>query len=778
MKLVTIEEFEQNKKGYLALFIRDNKSPREIRIIEDFKFYFYSPSKDGTFKSIDNEMAQKHEFVSYNEVPEARKFYEKTYEADVHATTRYVIDEVPKIEKCDLRIQYTDIEKDPSTNRITCLASYDNFLQKCVAFTWREDLIPHVDDREYHFPSGYRFKSSIHFYNSRKAMLYDYIQYVKQTDPDILTGHFFVKYDCKELIQEIKSVGLNPADLSPIHRAYLIGETVGKHEQNISIKGRILFDMMRAYSTLEARRLPSYSLESIAQTELGEGKVKHTMNYRDMWLKNIDGLVEYCCKDAVLVKRIDDKKKIIDYFDTLRRFIGGDWSSLFSETLLLDIYILRKLHNKLVLPTKKKIEIPPFEGAKVFQPSSKGIHKNILVLDLKSLYPSIIMTANMSPETLVKDNNYDNCNRLPNGIAFRKEPLGLLPEVLLELLEMRKNFKSEMKKYPYGSSEYETLDHQQYAVKVLMNALYGGMSYINFRLATPEIAAAIPYMGREILIHTQKLLQDKNYKILAGDTDSLFIFAKSESLEEMKKEIASLVDFINSDLTTFVKEFCGSSNSYITIEAKKIYKNLMISETKSGIVKTAKKRYCGLLLWNEGEDLDITKDESLDIVGFEAKRSDSSEFSRNLQKYVIRMLLEGKPLQDQKLYIQSCVNILSGTDIDYEYVGIPKGLSQNLDSYKTDNPHRRAAIYSNKYLGAKFGVADKPKIIYVSSTGKYPRTDVVAFSSNEDLPSDFKMDVDIMIQKSIRMKLEHILSAAGLDFDEILHEHKKLEDFI
>ena len=74
MKLVTIEEFEQNKKGYLALFIRDNKSPREIRIIEDFKFYFYSPSKDGTFKSIDNEMAQKHEFVSYNEVPEARKF--------------------------------------------------------------------------------------------------------------------------------------------------------------------------------------------------------------------------------------------------------------------------------------------------------------------------------------------------------------------------------------------------------------------------------------------------------------------------------------------------------------------------------------------------------------------------------------------------------------------------------------------------------------------------------------------------------------------------------
>jgi DNA polymerase I len=775
MKLVTIEEFEQNKKGYLALFIRD-KIPREIRIIEGFKFYFYHPSKDGTFESIDKEKVEKLEFDSYNEVPEARKLYEKTGEADVHATTRYLIDCVPKIEKCDLRIQYTDIEKDPQSNRITCISAYDNFLQKCVAFTWREDIVPHKDDREYQFPSGYRFKASIHFYNSRKVMLYNYIQFVKKTDPDILTGHYFVKYDAKELIQEIKSVGLNPSDLSPIHRAYLIGEIVGKHEQNISIKGRVLFDMMKAYSTLEARRLPSYSLESIAQKELGEGKVKHTMNYRDMWLKDIDQLVEYCCKDSILVKRIDDKKKLIDYFDTLRRFIGGDWSSLFSETLLLDIYILRKLHNKLVLPTKKKIEIPPFEGAKVFQPFSKGIHKNILVLDLKSLYPSIIMTANMSPETLVKDNNYNNCNKLPNGIAFRKEPIGLLPEVLLELLEMRKNFKLEMKKYPFGSTEYETLDHQQYAVKVLMNALYGGMSYFNFRLATPEIASAIPYMGREILVHVRKLLEDNGYKILAGDTDSVFIFSHNETLDEMKKEISFLVNIINSDLKNFIKDFCGSDNSYIDIEAKKIYKHFMISERKSGEVRTAKKRYGGLLLWNEGEDLDINKDEALDIVGFEAKRSDSSELSRDLQKKVIRMLLEGNPESDLKTYILGVLNNIKQNKYDLDYIGIPKGLSQSIASYKVDNPTRRAAMYSNAYLGTKFGVADKPRIIYVSDCGKYPKTDVVAFSREEDVPEDFKLDVETMIQKSVIMKLEHILSAAGMSIENILYG-SSLEEF-
>ena len=126
MKLTTIEEFEKNKKGYLALFIREGNI-RSIKIVEGFKFYFYIPSNVGNFEAIDKEKVKKLEFDSYNEVPEARKQYVKTYEADVHATSRYLIDCVPKIEKCNLRIHYTDIEKDPPSNRITCISVYDNY---------------------------------------------------------------------------------------------------------------------------------------------------------------------------------------------------------------------------------------------------------------------------------------------------------------------------------------------------------------------------------------------------------------------------------------------------------------------------------------------------------------------------------------------------------------------------------------------------------------------------------------------------------------------------
>jgi DNA polymerase I len=439
LQLVTIDYLEVNRKPHLVIFNRKDKQ-RERIVVSDFQPYFYVPylgSNTGSplskvYKTISGEDVVKVFTPTPEDVLQARKMYEKTFEADVHFTTRYLIDCIPSIEKSDLRIQYTDIEKDPKSNQITAISVYDTYLSKCMAFTWRADLQPSRVDKEYSFPSGYTFKAEIHLHNSRVNMLSDYIRFVKDTDPDILTGWYFIKYDAKELIQEINSVGLKAGGLSPINRAYVIGNEVGRFDQNIAIKGRVLWDMLKAYKFLQPSRLPDSSLEAIAQKELGEGKVKRTMNFTEMWLKDIEHLIEYNCKDSVLVYRIDQKKKILDYFDELRRYVGCEWDSLFYETLLWDVYILRKMHNKLALPTKIKIKVEGFKGADVFQPSSKGIHKNIILIDMKSLYPSIIITFNMSPETLVKGRpaNPETDYILPNGIAFLKEPRGLLPTIL------------------------------------------------------------------------------------------------------------------------------------------------------------------------------------------------------------------------------------------------------------------------------------------------------------------------------------------------------------
>ena len=776
MKLVTAEYVEKNKIPYIVLFTR-NGNQREKRVISGFRPYFYvqsSEGESGSFKSIDGFTVKKIYTETPEDVLQARKMYPRTWEADIRFVSRYLIDSVPFIEKCDLlRIQYVDIETSLQTGEIISIATFDNYLQKCICLVWREDLECKQYDKEYSFPSGFAFKATVHTYDSKIKMLSDYIRFVKESDPDILSGWFSTAFDFKVIIQQINACGLNASSLSPLFKTYMIGEEVSKLESNIKISGRVLWDMLRAYKALQPSRLPDASLEAISQLELKEGKHKH-IPFSELW-KDIDNLIEYNAKDAVLVFRIDQKKHLIEYFDELRRFIGCEWNSLWYETLLWDVYILRKLHNKLVLPTKQKVDIGEYKGASVFQPP-KGIHQNVIVVDLKSLYPTIIMSCNMSPETLLKAPQ-PNCITLPNGISFKKEPVGILPESLLELLELRKALKEQMKKFPFGTQEYESLDHRQNATKVLMNALYGAMGFKNFRLATPEIAFSVTFIGRNILEFVRKTLEEYDYKIIYGDTDSIFLCAKSNEALTIYEETKELIKELNVKLEQFMKGFCNTDKNYIQIEAKKIYKNLMISERKTKAGGAAKKRYAGLMLWNDGEFLNPEDDKSLDIVGFEQRRSDNSALSRDVQKKVFRLLLGGQTTEILKVYIQRVLLDIKQGNYELEYIGISRGLSQSFTSYKSDNPHLRGSKYSNVHLGLRIGQGDKPKIIYVSHCGKYPKTDVVAFNRNEEVPEDFKVDVETMIDKCVTTKIEHILSVAGLSVEQILGSNSSLEEF-
>ena len=776
MKLITLEELEKEGFAKIATFFYDDYGKKQMQIIDNFKPYFYIPSVVPTeLKAIDGNFVKKIEFDSYNVVKTERIKYEKTYESDVNFCNRYLINCIPKIDKCELRIQYTDIEVDIKSNRIISISAYDTKLDKCICFGWRSDLVESHKNRTYEFPSGYKFNATIHLYNSYKTMLANYIKFIKDTDPDALTGWFFVGYDAKTLINSIKSVGLDPSDLSPIHSTYMIGENVSKHKSNIAIRGRVLLDLMEMYIFLQSGRLPSKSLEVISQKELGEGKHAHG-NFAEIW-NDMDTLIEYNAKDCVLTYRIDVKKKIIDYYNTLRCFVGCSWSSLMAETNLWDTYLLRKVHNIMALPTKEKIVIGDFEGATVVQPPKKGIHSNIGIVDFRRLYPSAIITFNMSPELLVKDEPYDpeKHYRLPNGVMFKKEPVGLLPTVLLELLELRKNIKVEMKLCKVGTDEYDTLFQKQTAIKVLMNALYGAMGYFNFRLATPEIASSTTLIGRLCLAKKMEILNSLGYEIIAGDTDSLFFKLHETDTHEMVSELSKLVDIINIGIKSYVKKL-GSENCQIVTEAKAVYKNFMMSDLKSGEKRVAKKRYAGLRYWVEGQFLDINSDEALEMVGYEEKRSDNSQLSRDLQKQLFKLLLNGSTKSEVKSLIQTYVKGIRNNSYPLDYIGISRGI-KDLDSYLVDNPHRRGSMYSNAYLGGTLGIGSKPKIIYVSSTGKYPRTDVVAFENPEEISKDFVINSKIMIEKTIIKKVEHIVDAAGFNIDEMMSETNSLESF-
>ena len=786
MKLVTVEYLEANKHPYIVLFTREGKIRQKI-VVNDFRPYFYIPldelpKSSGSvekYKTLTGETVAKYYVQTPGDVTHMRRMFSRTWEADVHFTTRYLIDKVDKFEPVNLRVHYADIEKDQETDQIISIATYDNYLDKVVCFAWHPNIKPEVKQTTYTFPkTGYKFHASLHLYNNRLVMLRDYLRFVKDTNPDIMTGWYFIKYDMKEIIKELESTkGLSPSWLSPLGKAYIRKEH-RYYEEDVVVKGRVLWDMLKAYDNLQPTGLPDSSLEAIAQKELGEGKYPLEQPISQVWRENFPVLVEYNCKDAVLVYRIDKKCKILDYYDSLRRWVGCEWGNLYSPTQMWDTYILRKVHNKLVLPTKKRLEIERIKGAEVFEPSSKGIHHWVVLLDLKSLYPSIIMTFNMSPETIVKNNSVNTeltgkyrIYQLKNGVSFLSQPIGLLPSILMELKEEREKYKAEMKKYPFGTTEYDVYDHLQTGVKVMMNALYGATVYKNFRLATREIGSSVTFMGRTVINWVRQKVESLGYKVLYGDTDSVFCLSQKDNLQEIIQEMNQLVNTLNKGLKDVVSASYGNKNNcYIKIEPKKIYKTFLIAKRKGGD-KAAKKRYAGRVVWVDGKKVD-----KLDIMGFEARRSNSSQLSRDLQKKILRVLFEYEPQKKLKVYIKEAKEKLASDD--YDYIGIPQGLTRRLISYKTDNPWVRGAKYANEYFGENFGTGDKPKLIYVSrSPSGYPRTDVICFRRGKDLPKGFVIDVPKMFQKSVVMKLEQILESANLSIEEIVYGQSRLDQF-
>ncbi len=792
MKLVTLEYTQVGNKPYLILFSREGQS-RVRTTVSDFIPYFYVPYNEHPqsitsnlssiavwtkppehLRGLMGEDIARKDVELPTDVLQERKMYSKTWEDDVKFKIRYLIDRVDKLEPVNLRVQYTDIEECIETEEIISIAVYDSYLGKVIAFVWRENLTPGTVHKQYAFPSGYTFPATIHKYQTKEEMLQAYVKFVRETDPDLFTGWYYKDFDMPEIIRNLNISKIGAAGLSPLNKCYMKEDPIkGKDELEPICQGRIVWDMLEAYADLQPTKLPDASLEAIAQKELGEGKHQHELSITEMWNQKIDELVEYNCKDAVLVYRIDKKCHVLDYYDTLRRWTGCAWENLYANSQMWDIYLLRKVKGVCALPSKRSQDIARITGAVVHDPPI-GIHEWICLLDLKSLYPSIIITFNMSPETLVRGTPEPGRKvyYLKNGISFYAEPIGLLPTVLLEMLKERAKYRAEQDKYPFGTEEYNVYFNLQTAIKIHMNALYGAMLYHNFRLATREVGESITYCGRFFNNWIMDEVTRLGFRGIAGDTDSIFYKSLLNSLKEIVKEFIGVSDHLNRELPKKVVELGGcAENCHIKIEPKKVYSKLFLTHLKSKKEnRAAKKRYAGRAVWEGGKEIDEP-----DIMGFEVRRANSSPLARELQKKVLKVLLGYEPEENLRKYIVDAEKEFKKDEPDWEKIGVPQSIGPLL-SYKVKTPHVRGVEYANEYFGENFKNGDKPKLVYVNGRPVgYPATDVICYRNRP--PKGFKVDSDKMFEKSVELKLEHIFSTAGINVEEILHGSSTLDMF-
>ena len=291
-------------------------------------------------------------------------------------------------------------------------------------------------------------------------------------------------------------------------------------------------------------------------------------------------------------------------------------------TAAFDHFYLPRLHRAgFVAPNLKDIQTTEHAaGGYVIEPNP-GIYENVIVLDFKSLYPSIIQTFKIDPYSLLMK-DVDTIETL-NGYKFSSS-LHILPDYIDELLKLRDIAKKKNDK------------QLSQAIKILMNSFYGVMGSYGCRFYHPDLPRAITGSGHKLLLGSKEYLEKKDLKVIYGDTDSLFVMLKDVSVDDAETQGKKVVKLLNSFWKNKLKkEF--KVESYLELEYEKYYKKFIITPARGADIG-AKKRYAGLL-FKDGK-------EKIEFVGMEFVRSDWTKLAKEFQIELYQKVFDGVEVEE------------------------------------------------------------------------------------------------------------------------------------
>jgi DNA polymerase elongation subunit (family B) len=690
--------------------------------------------------------------------------------------------------EADLRVNTFDIEVDDRSGfpedgeePIVCLTSHDSYRDEYVAWLYdapgAAEGVESPSSLDGYDPFREDTQVEVRSFEREEAMLDAFVSYIEETDVDIFTGWNFEDFDMPYLLDRMEV--LDPAadeDLS-VDRLSRIGEVWRSGWGGPDVKGRVVFDLLYAYKRTQFTELESYRLDAVGELELDAGKERYSGDIGDLWEQEPQRLLEYNVRDVELCVEIDRKQDIVAFWDEVRTFVGCKLEDAPTPGDTVDQYILHEAHDRFALPSKGKADAEEYEGGAVFDPIT-GVKENVTVLDLKSLYPMCMVTINASPETKVDPDAHDGETfEAPNGTHFRRDPDGIIREMIDTLLSEREEKKSLRNDHAPDTQPYEQYDRQQQAVKVIMNSLYGVLGWDRFRLYDKEMGAAVTATGREVIEHTADAAAELDREVIYGDTDSVMLeLGHDVPKEDAIEQSFELEEYINDSYDEFALRELDAAHHRFQIEFEKLYRRFFQAGKK--------KRYAGHIVWKEGKDVD-----DIDITGFEYKRSDIAPITKEVQKRVIEMIVRGEATDDIADYLNGIIEEFETGEVPVGEIGIPGGIGKRLDAYDTDTAQVRGAKYANEFLGTNFGRGSKPKRLYLrkvhpswfremEAQGYDPQRDplysefkrdpdVICIEYDDQLPEAFEVDWDKMLEKTLKGPIERIIEALGMSWDEV-----------
>lgn len=634
-------------------------------------------------------------------------------------------------------------------------------------------------------------------------MLNKFFEIFCEYDPDLVVGYNQQDFDIPYITDRVKTLVAKGQAINPV---------VGRDGSKINyrrfglitrteVKGRVVVDALplvrRAFS------LKQYTLRAVSKEILNREKLDvPPLEMEHYWKDNGEKFrqfVDYARRDSELALELILKLRLLDKYIALAQVSGSLLQEIVDggQTSMVEMLLLKEFgsRDRVLLPkpaddvSAERYEMSSdLKGGEVLEPK-KGLLENVLILDYKSLYPTIMMAHNLCYTTVVTEERPEGKTiRPPSGGEFVPPDvfMGIVPSILENLLSQRTLTKKRMKKAS-DENEYRVLDATQLALKILLNSFYGYSGYARARLYSLTLANAVTSFGRTNILNTRDIINNSIRKMVLrnetallleeadkilpsdkvigisvayGDTDSVFVQCISK--EDLSLEEISLVGNRLSDIVS------ASLPDPMELEFEAIAKRALL---------IAKKRYA---LWlfepkNSGWESKIK------VSGMETVRRDWCELTSITLNTVLKLvLIEGdvdKAVEHVRKVVSDVRNLDPGRDADIiEKLVLTRTLTRRTDSYKNKQPHLTVVENQKKRTGIIPSIGTRIPFVIVAGKGLFvDRAEDPDYVREHNVP----IDVDYYVKKQILPPVERILAVFGaemssLDFDA---RQKGLFDF-
>ena len=518
----------------------------------------------------------------------------------------------------------------------------------------------------------------LEYCDSHKQMLERLNQWFKRHDPDVIIGWNVVQFDLRVLQRhaERNQVALR---LGRDGSAMEWREHGKQQHFFAAAAGRLIIDGIEALKSA-TWSFSSFSLEHVSQTLLGEGKAIDNPYSRmaeidRRFAEDKPALARYNLKDCELVTRIFEKTELLTFLLERASVTGLAADRSGGSVAAFEHLYMPMMHRQgFVAPNLGDIAGENSPGGFVMD-SKSGLYNSVLVLDYKSLYPSIIRTFLIDPVGLVEGMRSPDDETVEGfrGARFSRTR-HCLPAIVKQIWDGRDQAKRDKNK-PLSQ-----------ALKIIMNAFYGVLGSSGCRFFDPRLASSITLRGQEIMHLTRKLIEDKGYEVIYGDTDSTFVSLQHPHTDEQAGVIGrELVRHVNAWLAQHLRDEFGLESA-LELQYETHYRRFLMP-TIRGSDEGSKKRYAGLVLRADGSEEMIYK-------GLETVRSDWTPLAQQFQQALYLKIFKGEPYQE---YVRDyALRTVSG-EFD-ELLVYRKRLRRPLDEYERNvPPHVRAARIADEY---------------------------------------------------------------------------------